>query len=57
MMEISDTEFDAITKTIESDDSPAGIDIKKTHVIIIHHLQQIQARLERLESKIAAEND
>ena len=37
---------------IASDDSPVGIDAKKTHVIIIHKLVQIEARLKKLESLI-----
>ena len=38
-----------IERLIASDDSPVGIDAKKTHVIIIQKLLQIEARLERIE--------
>jgi len=43
---------DRILKTIESEDSPVGIDAKKTHIIIIHKLEEIEARLAKIESKL-----
>jgi hypothetical protein len=47
-------EVDAITyaeiaKVIHSDESPVGIDAKKTHILILNKLQEITERLERLE--------
>ncbi len=39
-----------LTQLIASDDSPVGIDAKKTHVLILHKLEQIEARLARLEA-------
>jgi len=50
-MEISEDEYKEILKTIESKDSPVGIDAKKTHIIIIHKLIEIEKRLEKLENK------
>lgn len=44
---------DEITAVIASPDSPVGIDAKQTHVIIIHKLLQIEARLATIESKLA----
>ncbi len=38
-----------IEALIASDSSPVGIDAKKTHIIIISKLVQIEQRLERLE--------
>lgn len=38
-----------IAAMIASDTSPVGIDAKKTHVLIIEMLEDIQRRLERLE--------
>jgi len=38
-----------IERLISSDQSPVGIDAKKTHVIIIQKLIQIEKRLARLE--------
>ena len=49
---IPTSEYRDIEALIASDDSPVGIDAKKTHVIIIHKLVQIEARLKRLESLI-----
>ena len=42
-----------ISEMIHSESSPVGIDAKKTHVIIIHLLQQIESRLTRLEAEVA----
>ena len=47
--------FDAIAKEIHSDKSPVGIDAKKTHVLILEKLIQIEQRLDRIEANIAAE--
>ncbi len=47
--EISASDYGEIEALIASDDSPIGIDAKKTHVIIIRKLIQIEKRLERLE--------
>ncbi len=38
-----------IEKVITSEDSPVGIDAKKTHIIIINKLVEIEKRLEALE--------
>ena len=41
--------YERIEKLIGSADSPVGIDAKKTHVLILHKLTQIEQRLARLE--------
>ncbi len=51
--EISASDYGEIEELIASDDSPVGIDAKKTHVIIIHKLLQIEKRLGRLERLVA----
>jgi hypothetical protein len=38
-----------IEKVITSEDSPVGIDAKKTHIIIINKLVEIEKRLDKLE--------
>ena len=38
-----------IGNVITSEDSPVGIDAKKTHIIIINKLLEIEKRLENLE--------
>ena len=40
-----------IEKAITSADSPVGIDAKKTHIIIIHKLLEIEKRLAKLEEE------
>lgn len=51
-MDVPQDRYDAIAAAIHSDTSPVGIDAKKTHIIILHMLQQIEARLARLEGQV-----
>ncbi|MEM7482136.1 MAG: hypothetical protein AAF481_13250 [Acidobacteriota bacterium] len=51
-LEISPSEALEIERLIASDDSPVGIDAKKTHVLILHKLIAIEGRLERLEQRL-----
>lgn len=53
--EIDPKIYEEIATAINSDKSPVGIDAKKTHVLILHKLQQITERLERLEQKMENE--
>lgn len=55
-LEIEKKAFDTIAQAIHSDQSPVGIDAKKTHVIILQKLLQIEARLEQIEKKIEQQN-
>ena len=48
--EIPEAERQEIETLIHSDDSPVGIDAKRTHVLILYKLQQIEKRLDRLEA-------
>ena len=43
--------YEEIEKLITSDDSPVGIDAKKTHVLILHKLSEIERRLATLEAR------
>lgn len=52
-MEIDKKTYEEISKMIHSDDSPVGIDAKKTHIYIIYKLTQIEKRLQALEEKIS----
>ena len=47
--EISKADYREMEELIASDDSPVGIDAKKTHIIILHKLARIEAQLEKLE--------
>ena len=50
-------EYGEIEELITSEDSPVGIDAKKTHIIIIHKLMQIEERLAKLEQLVASKNN
>ena len=50
---VGTTEYGEIEELITSEDSPVGIDAKKTHIIIIHKLLQIEERLAKLEHLVA----
>ncbi len=51
-MDISQEDYDRIASEIHSDKSPVGIDAKKTHIMILHQLAQMQARLDGLEKLV-----
>ncbi len=44
--------FQEIAEEIHSDKSPVGIDAKKTHVLILEKLIQLEKRLDRIEAKL-----
>ena len=47
-----DTEtYEMIAAMIHSDSSPVGIDAKKTHILILHKLMEIEKRLQALEKR------
>ena len=48
-LEVENEKKAQIEKVISSEDSPVGIDAKKTHIIIINKLVEIEKRLEKLE--------
>ena len=50
----NETEAKRIEELIGSEASPVGIDAKKTHVLIIQKLLEIERRLERIELRIGA---
>lgn len=50
--EIDKKTYEEIAKVIHSDESPVGIDAKKTHILILKKLQEISDRLEKLENKV-----
>lgn len=51
-MDIPPEAYERIARAIESDESPVGIDAKKTHVLILHKLLELEARLERIETSL-----
>lgn len=52
-MDVPGDVYERIADEIASDTSPVGIDAKKTHVIILHMLMDVQRRLERIEEALA----
>ncbi len=48
---IDPDEYQAIAKMIHSSSSPVGIDAKKTHVLILKKLMDIEKRLINLEGE------
>jgi len=49
-IEIPPSTYAELEGLIASVESPVGIDAKKTHIIILHKLTQIEERLARLEA-------
>lgn len=47
-------DFERISAQITSENSPVGIDAKKTHVMILLALERLEKRLERLEERLEA---
>ncbi len=52
-LEIPPSTYAELEELITSADSPVGIDAKKTHIIILHKLVQIEERLARLQAAAA----
>lgn len=52
IMNMDDKTYNEIAEMIHSDESPMGIDAKKTHNLILHKLSQIEKRLYEIESKL-----
>ena len=48
-IEIDKKAYDEIEELIHSDKSPVGIDAKKTHILILHKLMEIEKRLDAIE--------
>lgn len=51
--EIDETTYNEIAEVIHSDSSPVGIDAKKTHILILKALSDLNTKIDRLEKEIA----
>lgn len=51
-MKVPEDIYERIADEIASDSSPVGIDAKKTHVIILHLLLEMERRLEQIEGDL-----
>ena len=56
-LKVAKETFDAIAEEFHSDNCPVGIDAKKTHIIILDKLLQLEARLEKIEATLEAKAD
>ncbi|HKK74975.1 MAG TPA: hypothetical protein VJ953_07885 [Saprospiraceae bacterium] len=56
-LKVEKTVFEEIAKEIHSDESPVGIDAKKTHIIILDKLLQLEQRLDRIEQMLKENKD
>ena len=54
--EVDPKTYEEIAQMIHSETSPVGIDAKKTHIIILNQLQQLNDRLERMEERMTKSN-
>lgn len=54
-IKIPKAQYKDIVDVISLKDSPVGIDAQYTHAIVITYLQQITARLEKLEAALKIE--
>jgi hypothetical protein len=51
-IEVPERDYAAIEALISSSESPVGIDAKKTHVLVLHLLLQLERRLRGLEEAL-----
>lgn len=51
-LEVPSESIAEIEKAIASEQSVVGIDAKKTHIIIIHMLREIQAQVDQIEARL-----
>jgi uncharacterized protein (UPF0335 family) len=51
--DIDEKTYNQIAETIHSDISPVGIDAKKTHILILKALSDLNEKVDRLEQEIA----
>ena len=54
--EVPASDYAKIEALIADDANPVGIDAKKTHIIIISKLLQIEQRLDRLERMVVGKD-
>ena len=50
--EIDTKTYEEIAKVIHSDESPVGIDAKKTHILILNKLQELSEKLDAIQLQL-----
>ena len=53
-LNITEEEYEILAQQIASDQSVVGIDAKKTHILILHLLINMQEKIDHLEKKVDA---
>jgi len=56
-LEVDKKTFDEIAKVIHSDNSPVGIDAKKTHILILNALSNLNKKMDRIEAQLKELNN
>lgn len=51
-MNIDEKTYQEIADMINSDESPVGIDAKKTHIYIIHKLHELEKKMDAMQEQI-----
>jgi len=51
-MDVPHEAYTRLEKYITSDESPVGIDAKKTHILILYKLMEIERKLDNLSHKV-----
>jgi hypothetical protein len=51
-MDVPEDRYREIAEAITSDESPVGIDAKKTHIMILYMLEDLRERVVRLEAQL-----
>ena len=54
-MHVPEDRYREIEETIASEESPVGIDAKKTHIMILYMLEDIRERVARLEEQLGTQ--
>ena len=52
LMDVPHEAYERLEKYISSDESPVGIDAKKTHILILHKLMEIERKLDNLSKSV-----
>jgi hypothetical protein len=50
--EIDPKTYDEIAEVIHSEESPVGIDAKKTHILILNKLQELSEKLDVIQLQL-----
>lgn len=53
-MDVPEDRYREIGEAITSEESPVGIDAKKTHIMILYMLEDLCERVARLEERLGA---